>query len=127
MANLLRSGIEIEESDSSDGGNGVRFASPGAPEGLDGWRYVSWLPSFSVEQSHTQLPRHHQANSQSVATSQLDNLARQAHQMFPDVSYSLILEDLRRTRSIEDTIDNILEHRLVQPPPLFSQESEVNR
>ena len=40
--------------------------------------------------------------------------------MFPDVSYSHILEDLRHTHSLEVTIDNILEHRLVTPPPMFS-------
>ncbi|KAK8722279.1 hypothetical protein OTU49_012348 [Cherax quadricarinatus] len=101
------------------------FPSPAAPEGSPGtagWRYVSWLPSFSVEQSHTQLPRHHQANSQPASTSQLDNLARQVQQMFPDVSYSHVLEDLRHTHSLEITIDNILEQRLVSPPPMFTSD-----
>ncbi|XP_042206333.1 E3 ubiquitin-protein ligase AMFR-like isoform X2 [Homarus americanus] len=106
------------------GGAGT-FPSPAAPEGSPGtagWRYVSWLPSFSVEQSHTQLPRHHQANSQPASTSQLDSLARQVQQMFPDVSYSHILEDLRHTHSLEITIDNILEQRLVNPPPMFTSD-----
>lgn len=60
-------------------GAGGPFPSPAAPEGpgTPGWRYVSWLPSFSVEQSHTQLPRHQQASAQPASTSQLDNLARQ--------------------------------------------------
>ena len=40
--------------------------------------------------------------------------------MFPDVSYSYILEDLRHTHSLEVTIDNILEQRLVSPPPMFT-------
>ncbi|XP_037776348.1 E3 ubiquitin-protein ligase AMFR-like [Penaeus monodon] len=104
-------------------GAGGAFPSPAAPEGspgTPGWRYVSWLPSFSVEQSHTQLPRHHQPNSQPASTSQLDNLARQVQQMFPDVSYSDILEDLQHTHSLEVTIDNILEQRLVNPPPMFT-------
>lgn len=109
--------------DVSHGGNGGTFPSPAAPEGSPGtagWRYVSWLPSFSVEQNHTQLPRHHQANSQPASTSQLDNLARQVQQMFPDVLYAHILEDLRHTHSLELTIDNILEQRMVNPPPMFS-------
>ena len=42
--------------------------------------------------------------------------------MFPDVSYSDILEDLRSTHSLEVTIDNILEHKLVAPPPMFSSD-----
>lgn len=60
-------------------GAGSPFPSPAAPEGsgTPGWRYVSWLPSFSVEQSHTQLPRHQQASAQPASTSQLDGLARQ--------------------------------------------------
>lgn len=60
-------------------GAGGHFPSPAAPEGSStpGWRYVSWLPSFSVEQSHTQLPRHQQASAQPESTSQLDSLARQ--------------------------------------------------
>lgn len=40
--------------------------------------------------------------------------------MFPDVSYSDILEDLQHTHSLEVTIDNILEQRLVNPPPMFT-------
>lgn len=66
-------------------GSGSTFPSPAAPEGSPGtvgWRYVSWLPSFSVEQSHTQLPRHHQAHSQPASTSQLDSLARQVIQVY---------------------------------------------
>lgn len=110
-------------------GAGGAFPSPAAPEGspgTPGWRYVSWLPSFSVEQSHTQLPRHHQANSQPTSMSQLDNLARQVQQMFPDVSYSHILEDLRHTHSLEITIDNILEQRLVSPPPMFTSNDSLS-
>ncbi|XP_076069914.1 E3 ubiquitin-protein ligase AMFR-like isoform X2 [Oratosquilla oratoria] len=103
--------------DVSRGGGG--FSSPG---GATGWRYVSWLPSFSVEQSHTQLPRHHQSNTQPATTSQVDSLARQVQQMFPDISYSHILEDLRHTHSLEVTVDNILEQRLLTPPPMFSSD-----
>ena len=44
----------------------------------------------------------------------------QVQQMFPDVLYAHILEDLRHTHSLELTIDNILEQRMVNPPPMFS-------
>lgn len=80
---------------------------------FDGSRYVSWLPSFSVEVTHTQLMlnrAHH------IQTSQLDNMARQVQQMFPNMPLSLIVDDLRATRSIEVTIENILDERLVPPP-----------
>lgn len=119
------SGIGQENGVRGGRGGAGAFPSPAAPEGspgIAGWRYVSWLPSFSVEQSHTQLPRHHQANSQPASTSQLDSLARQVQQMFPDVSYSHVLEDLRHTHSLEITIDNILEQRLICPPPMFTSD-----
>ena len=82
LAGLLPATEELEANDdvNSQGHGGGTFPSPAAPEGSagsSGWRYVSWLPSFSVEQSHTQLPRHHQPISQPASTSQLDNLARQ--------------------------------------------------
>uniref|UniRef100_A0A4D5R9Y2 E3 ubiquitin-protein ligase AMFR n=1 Tax=Scolopendra viridis TaxID=118503 RepID=A0A4D5R9Y2_SCOVI len=80
---------------------------------FDGSRYVSWLPSFSVEVTHTQLLVERQQASQ---TSQLDNMARQVQQMFPHMPLNLIVEDLRLSRSIEITIENILEERLVPPP-----------
>ena len=37
---------------------------------------------------------------------------RQVLQMFPNFPQQVILEDLRQTRSVEVTIDNILENRL---------------
>uniref|UniRef100_A0A646QCX6 AMFR n=1 Tax=Hemiscolopendra marginata TaxID=943146 RepID=A0A646QCX6_9MYRI len=80
---------------------------------FDGSRYVSWLPSFSVEVTHTQLLVERQQASQ---TSQLDNMARQVQQMFPHMPLNLIVEDLRLSRSIEITIENILEERLIPPP-----------
>ena len=35
--------------------------------------------------------------------------------MFPHLPYNLVLEDLLLTRSIESTVENILEERLVVP------------
>ncbi|XP_071492832.1 E3 ubiquitin-protein ligase AMFR-like [Diadema antillarum] len=74
---------------------------------FDGSRIFSWLPSFSVEVTHA-----HMMGNQTAHTSQLDNMARQVAQMFPNVPYNSILADLRITRSIELTVDNILDGRV---------------
>lgn len=81
---------------------------------FDGSRYVSWLPSFSVEVTHTQLLRADQGPP--VQTSQLDAMARQVQQLFPHMPMPVIMDDLRLTRSVEITIENILDGRLVAPP-----------
>ncbi|KAF5300885.1 hypothetical protein FQR65_LT09048 [Abscondita terminalis] len=77
---------------------------------FDGSRYVSWLPSFSVEVS--QLPRLSRAGA---SNSQLDAMARQVQQLFPHHTLPIIIEDLRVTRSVELTIENILDGRLNSP------------
>jgi len=80
---------------------------------FDGSRYVSWLPSFSVEVTHTNLlPGQHAAHA--APTSQLDNMAREVMQVFPHVAQPAVLADLQVTRSVDLTIDNILEGRLPQ-------------
>ncbi|XP_068082560.1 E3 ubiquitin-protein ligase AMFR [Anabrus simplex] len=89
---------------------------------FDGSRYVSWLPSFSVEVTHTQLLRSDQ--TQPAQTSQLDSMARQVQQLFPHVALSTVIEDLRVTRSVELTIENVLDGRVVSPPPMFQRDSD---
>ncbi|XP_015837138.1 E3 ubiquitin-protein ligase AMFR isoform X2 [Tribolium castaneum] len=79
---------------------------------FDGSRYVSWLPSFSVEVSHAQLMRQDNAPA---SNSQLDAMARQVQQLFPHIPISTIINDLRVTRSVEITIENVLDGRLVAP------------
>jgi autocrine motility factor receptor len=79
---------------------------------FDGSRYVSWLPSFSVEVSHAQLMRQDNAPA---SNSQLDAMARQVQQLFPHIPISTITSDLRVTRSVEITIENVLDGRLVAP------------
>ncbi|XP_048778287.2 E3 ubiquitin-protein ligase AMFR-like [Ostrea edulis] len=82
---------------------------------FDGSRYVSWFPSFSVEVTHTQLlPGGRQ---RPVHTSQLDSMARQVQSVFPHIPMSVITEDLRNTRSVDFTIENVLEGRVQVPPP----------
>ncbi|KAI7790608.1 autocrine motility factor receptor a [Triplophysa rosa] len=78
---------------------------------FDGSRIASWLPSFSVEVMHTTniLGIVHANNSQ------LNAMAHQIQEMFPQVPYHLILQDLQLTRSVEVTTDNILEGRIQVP------------
>lgn len=83
---------------------------------FDGSRIASWLPSFSVEVMHTtNILGIAQANN-----SQLNGMAHQIQEMFPQVPYHLILQDLQLTRSVEVTTDNILEGRIQVPFPTQS-------
>ncbi|GAA6229805.1 E3 ubiquitin-protein ligase AMFR-like [Lates japonicus] len=84
---------------------------------FDGSRIASWLPSFSVEVMAT-------TNFLGIAPanpSQLNPMAQQIQEMFPQVPLQLILQDLEITRSLEVTTDNILEGRIqtpaAAPPP----------
>ncbi|NXD99197.1 AMFR ligase, partial [Chaetorhynchus papuensis] len=80
---------------------------------FDGSRIASWLPSFSVEVMHT-------TNILGIAqasNSQLNVMAHQIQEMFPQVPYNLVLQDLQLTRSVEITTDNILEGRIQVPFP----------
>ncbi|XP_054856442.1 E3 ubiquitin-protein ligase AMFR isoform X1 [Eublepharis macularius] len=86
---------------------------------FDGSRIASWLPSFSVEVMHT-------TNILGIAqasNSQLNAMAHQIQEMFPQVPYPLILQDLQLTRSVEITTDNILEGRIQVPFPTQRSES----
>ncbi|XP_053401749.1 E3 ubiquitin-protein ligase AMFR-like [Mercenaria mercenaria] len=82
---------------------------------FDGSRYVSWLPSFSVEVTHTNMLANNRPTP--AQTSQLDNMARQVLQVFPHMPLNVVMDDLRVTRSVDFTIENILEGRLQAPPP----------
>lgn len=83
---------------------------------FDGSRYVSWFPSFSVEVTHTTNMLAHNRLTP-AQTSQLDNMARQVLQVFPHMPRNVVIDDLRVTRSVDFTIENILEGRLQAPPP----------
>lgn len=83
---------------------------------FDGSRYVSWFPSFSVEVTHTQLLPNGQ-QPPPIQTSQLDSMARQVETVFPHIPLNVIMDDLRQTRSVDFTIENILEGRVQAPLP----------
>lgn len=65
----------------------------------------------NVLRANTNIP----ANIINAHTSQLRNMARQVQQMFPRYPLSSIISDLQLSRSIDITIDNILEGRLLPP------------
>ncbi|XP_077166247.1 E3 ubiquitin-protein ligase AMFR [Paroedura picta] len=86
---------------------------------FDGSRIASWLPSFSVEVMHTTSI----LGIAQASNSQLNAMAHQIQEMFPQVPYHLILQDLQLTRSVEITTDNILEGRIQVPFPTQRSES----
>lgn len=89
---------------------------------FDGSRYVSWWPTLSVEVTHMLLGDANHA--QRTQTSQFDNMARQVREVFPDMPMSIILEDLRATRSVELTIENIVDGRVTVPPGFASIDND---
>ena len=70
---------------------------------FDGSRYVSWLPRFSVEVTHTAIL------GDQGDQSQLDNMIRQVREVFPSMPIDAIREDLQRTHSVQLTIENVIE------------------
>ncbi|KAJ7312156.1 hypothetical protein JRQ81_006500 [Phrynocephalus forsythii] len=86
---------------------------------FDGSRIASWLPSFSVEVMHTTSL----LGIAQTSNSQLNAMAHQIQEMFPQVPYHLILQDLQLTRSVEITTDNILEGRIQVPFPTQRSDS----
>lgn len=91
---------------------------------FDGSRYASWLPSVSVEVTrphlinigvgplldHENLAPNTRA---SLHSTQIEAMARQVLEFFPHMPMSTIIEDLQISRSIELTIENILEGRVI--------------
>ncbi|KAI5631424.1 CUE domain-containing protein [Phthorimaea operculella] len=78
-----------------------------APRLCRGSRYVSWLPSFSVEVTRVRAPP--------TPPHQLQHMARQVQQLFPQYGLNVLLADLAVTRSADLTVNNILEGRLPAP------------
>ena len=91
---------------------------------------MSWLPSFSLEVTHLHLSPHQVPVMQ---TSQIDLMARQVQQLFPHIPLDVLMEDLRLSRSIELTVENVLDGRVTvperedtpPPPPPPSQQQPV--
>lgn len=91
---------------------------------FDGSRYASWLPSVSVEVTRpivvgvnvgTDANNTNGMSRALLQNSQLENMARQVFEWFPHIPLSTINDDLRITRSVEITIENILDGRVSAP------------
>ena len=81
---------------------------------FNGSRYFRWLPSFSLQITNgtgTLMPNL-LANRASLSPEQLAEQTQQISQLFPHVPLDLIQQDLRRSNSLEITVENILEDRL---------------
>lgn len=83
---------------------------------FDGSRYARWLPSLSVEVTRPSMQNiningYWYSNELSLdfGQQQIENMGQQVLELFPQISLSAILEDLRVTRSVEHTIENILD------------------
>lgn len=86
---------------------------------FDGSRYSRWLPSVSVELSSSSVININASlNRPDFGQQQIEFMGQQVLEWFPQVSLPSILEDLRNTRSVEHTIENILDGRLrtLSPP-----------
>ncbi|XP_058458333.1 E3 ubiquitin-protein ligase AMFR-like [Malaya genurostris] len=121
-ANILQNEIHIEDTEPPGRTANNHFFH------FNGSRYVSWLPNFSVEVTHINsvlrnepIPRETAAANH---TSQIRNMARHVQEMFPRFPLSILIADLQVSRSIEVTIDNILEGRL-QIPARFQEFDEL--
>lgn len=82
---------------------------------FDGSRYISWLPSFSLQVTNghgVMLPDLLRAR-QTLSPERLNTMTEQVSQLFAHIPVELIQQDLRQTHSVEVTIENILEDRLI--------------
>jgi len=89
---------------------------------FDGPRYASWLPSVSVEVTRphsinigVEARENQDTSRSSLATLQFESMAFQVSEWFPHIPLLTIMEDLRVTRSVDLTVENILDGRLVSP------------
>lgn len=48
----------------------------------------------------------------------------QVQQLFPHLALATVIEDLRVTRSVELTIENVLDGQVVAPPPMFQRDTD---
>lgn len=84
---------------------------------------LSWqMPSLVPGACHTGPSGRRCGVTMSVAFASVFLQAHQIQEMFPQVPYPLVLQDLQLTRSVEITTDNILEGRIQVPFP-----TQVNR
>lgn len=86
---------------------------------FEGPRYASWLPSISVEVTRPLATMHLSINDNldntratHASTISFEEMSRQIQITFPHVPLAIIIADLRITRSMDLTAENILEGRI---------------
>jgi len=97
---------------SSENSNNQERQTRDNPRG--GWISWSWTGWSRLLHQSIDIP--------AAENSQLESLAEQVHQLFPNYTITTLIEDLRRTRSVDLTVENILVGRLTATP-LFHQET----
>ncbi|XP_023232772.1 E3 ubiquitin-protein ligase AMFR-like isoform X2 [Centruroides sculpturatus] len=70
-----------------------------------------WWPGFTVEVTNTNVIR----NRENSESSNVENMAKEIQKLFPDMLLCQISEDLRKTHSMELTIENILDGKITEP------------
>lgn len=82
---------------------------------FNGSRYFSWLPNFSIQVTNggNLLPNLLGAPRGILDTERLNQMTEQVRQMFPNIPVELIQRDLNLTHSVEITIENILDDRVL--------------
>jgi len=90
---------------------------------FDGSRFASWLPSFYVHVQHSTTGTRDRADvtaristTTTNTNTELENMVREVHDIFPHIQPRLIRNDLMMTRSVEMTTENILENRINTQP-----------
>ncbi|VDM98105.1 unnamed protein product [Thelazia callipaeda] len=90
-----------------------------------GPHYARWLPSFSVELSHNFGSDSSQRNRLlNTSNSQLNALAEQISEMFPQLEMEAIMGDLQASGSLQATVENILDGRLRMNDATLDAEDE---
>ncbi|XP_039446559.1 E3 ubiquitin-protein ligase AMFR-like [Culex pipiens pallens] len=121
-SNILQNEIRIDDAEPAGRTANNHFFH------FNGSRYVSWLPNFSVEVTHINSVLRTESLLREATTanhtSQIRNMARDVQEMFPRFPLSTLIADLTISRSMEVTIDNILEGRL-QVPARFQEFDEL--
>lgn len=79
---------------------------------FDGSRYISWLPSFSLQVMNGPGALPSLLRPRQLTPERLNQMTEQVSQLFAHVPVEQIQQDLRLTHSVEITIENILEDRL---------------
>ncbi len=95
---------------------------------FDGSRYISWLPSFSLQVTNggnVYLPLL-RPNRNEIEPERLNEMTQQISQMFPHIPVESIQNDLRQTHSVELTIENILQDRLANSNATNNNNSRHN-